>query len=165
MTEMLMLATGSTCLSIGVFLCLWQRVRVLRVQNDLLELRVNALEQYKDGQLEPSDAAAVGEIIAGMVDAADLITLSYFVERVTATNSEGGAEVSIPSSNAAKRILYRFSIRMTRYVCFETFSGMLLTAIWIVLIGWRELKALTFDKHDAWVRRPFTSASTSALAH
>ena len=156
MNELICLSFGSTLLAIATFIFLWPRVRVLRLQNELLELRINAVEFYKNDQLPRSDFDEVDHVLSCAVDRAPIVTLSDFLDLIVDQKSND-SESHVPTHPLARKIAFQFSTRMTRYVCFETFSGMSLGFIFLILLGWRKLRSFTFDKHLAWVDRAFVA--------
>lgn len=140
MAAIILLSLGSGLLACSVVMAAWPMVRVLRLQNDLLSIRVQVREHaYSVGKLEKPEYKALDERLATVISTApslDVVCLflAVFQEKDRIADLGNAKSFVEEAANAA-------SIRIAIYALVESFSGTLLILICLAMTGWEKMRS------------------------
>ena len=135
---------------------MWPRIRSIRLRNDLMEIRIMNLEALLGDSIPRAQFEELDELLTGAIDYADRLTLSIFFETVLRHKDCGDdLEYTFNEHPSSMKIGARFANRMGRFLFFETFSGVAISVLVTMLMGWKKVKALCFDEGGSWARKQF----------
>lgn len=148
MIPYILLALGASLLTMSAIVLIWPRVRVLRLQNDLLELRVVALEAA--GEEYDCAHQYIDRAVSSLIAGADLLTMTDFLmDELNARKRPSGEQdefdQAMAQSAEAKWLATCVEYRLIRFYLFETFSGALMSAVALTILGWRHFKEAWFS--------------------